>query len=81
MTDVYIVFGSIDYEGSSPLRAFEFNESANSFKAECIFYDAAEPEYGDDDKTWAKHDEWEQRHPSGSGKYDSYYIETMELHR
>jgi len=80
--NVYIVIGGIDYEGSRNLRAYSNKEAAEAAVSDLKAHDEKRPPFPDDlndDAAFDAIDDWSQNHPSGSGGYDSYYIQEMEL--
>jgi hypothetical protein len=84
---VYLVMACMDYEGSSPVRAFLEREAADRFAAECTAHQEAAPKcpgVNDDDALWdvfyADSERWRASHPAKDNYgADSYRVREVPL--
>ena len=81
---IFIVYGSMDYEGSDNIKAFIDDDMASKFRKECEDYDASRPwRYGDEDIDSDEFDKiikkWEDEHPAQGCYFDSYGVEEMDV--
>lgn len=72
MDAVFIVEAGVDYEGSSPVRAFATADEAHAYARECINYLSKRPRFPDGELTqadievWAAADKaWSEAHEAG----------------
>lgn len=87
MSKVYIVIGSVDYEGIGIVRCFNSEEDAENLCEQIKEYEKSRinsPEMDASDKEWDEYWEWEKTflkdHPlSGEDIYDSYYVLEMDV--
>jgi hypothetical protein len=84
-TYVYLVTGSVPYEGSDVISIFTSKNKAEQFRDRCYEYDETKPnslsiDLPDEDWTrrMLEQNAWDKAHPAG-GQYDFYTISKMEL--
>ena len=78
---IFIVVGGVNYEGSSPLRAFVHKGEAKEFAAKCSEYDRTRPEFTrDDPQGWiAAEKAWREAHPCGEDATVNDYYRVVEV--
>jgi hypothetical protein len=86
MSTVHIVVAGVDYEGSSPVKAFTDKIDAEQFKNQCYEYEQTKPAYPADGatpeegKAWfAAHNAWSAAHPAGDQNSSSDYFSVIEV--
>jgi len=87
MNKVYIVIGSVDYEGIGIVRCFNSEEDAENLCEQIREYEKSRvnsPGMGASDEEWDEYWECEETylktHPlNGDTIYDSYYVLEMDV--
>ena len=92
-SSIYLLLDSSSYEGSTPLHAFKYKESAECMKAMAEEYDKKKPIYPDCvedneecEEQWEKYNkadkQWRDNHPIKNGFIgaDFYTIEEVPYH-
>lgn len=80
MNTIFVVEAGVDYEGSSPIRAFAERYDADEFARECTEYQATRPQWPSDDlseeriQKWSEADKaWCAAHPGGDVGSPDYF--------
>ena len=89
MSKIYLAMASVDFEGSSAIKAFSKNHDANEFISLCNDYSKAKPECPInilDESLWDEwsknHKVWIDNHPAKVDYYaDNYYVEEIDLNQ
>lgn len=82
---VYVVVAGVEYEGSTPVRAFLSESQAKAFQGHCYAYLRNQPLYedtGDDavfEEACQRHSEWRKNHPAGQENASSDYFSVLEI--
>ena len=87
MNAVFVVVAGVDYEGSTPIRAFDEKYSADKFAIACREYEDTRPscpQYAYSDtaeiNAWMAADKaWEKTHPGGENGCGSDYFSVIEV--
>tara|TARA_R110000744_G_scaffold52964_1_gene113273 strand:+ start:39 stop:305 length:267 start_codon:yes stop_codon:yes gene_type:complete len=87
MSKIYLAMASVDYEGSSVMRAFSKKHDANEFISSCNDYNKTKEECPVDilDESlwdeWSKNNsDWIEKHPAKVDYYaDEYYVNEIDL--
>jgi len=89
MSNLFIVFANVDYEGSTTLAVFKNKNTADSLAEVCNLYQAAMPACGDSinnggfDDFLLEEKAWEDAHPArkyregGLSYFDDYSVEEV----
>jgi hypothetical protein len=87
MNAVFVVVAGVDYEGSTPIRAFDEKYPAAQFAVECREYEGTRPPFPKgvhidraEIDTWSVADKaWRAAHPGGENGEGSDYFTVIEV--
>ena len=90
LKQMHILTACADYEGDTPIRAFESKDAADAYKALCDAHTGKKPEFPVDvadaaqnDKAWGKYEaafqRWKKKSPAGADAADSYYFAVVSV--